>query len=190
MTELIEQYLRLGLVHFMAFPETMADESLLLPSIEKVAHDPAFRCIELKLIEDETLLEPVRQLATSAMLGLGLAAQPAILAGHLNPGSGQAKERKAVLDLLKRHVDQALALGAETVALLSGPDPGAEKRHEALLRTAELIAELCRYSRGHSGPAIVLEVFDREGDKKALVGPAESGGQLCEMGNSRGVDKF
>ena len=190
MTELIEQYLRLGLVHFMASPETMADESLLLPSIEKVAHDPAFRCIELKLIEDEKLLEPVRQLATSAMLGLGLAAQPAILAGHLNPGSGQAKERKAVLDLLKRHVDQALALGAETVALLSGPDPGAEKRHEALLRTAELIAELCRYSRGHSGPAIVLEVFDREGDKKALVGPAESVVQLCEMVNSRGAVNF
>jgi len=191
MTELVEQYLRLGLVHFMAFPQTMRDESLLLPTIEKVALDPAFRCIELKALEDETLLEPIRKLLTTAGLDLGLAAQPAILGRRLDPGSGEAAMRKRTLEVLKQHVDQALVLGAESVALLSGPDPGTQRtRADALARTAELIAEICQYSKSHQGPAIILEVFDREVDKKALVGPAETAAHLCELVYARGVDNF
>ena len=190
MTELIEQYLRLGIVHFMAFPETAGDESLLLPTLEKVALDSHFRCVELKLIEDEKLLEPVKNLLTYAMLGLGLAAQPAILGGGLDPGSADRKMRKRTLEALKKHVDQAIALGAESVAMLSGPDPGGDSRAGALQRTADLIAEICHYSEIHDGPEIVLEVFDREVDKKALVGPAETAQRLCELVFARGAQNF
>ncbi|MEA1996170.1 MAG: TIM barrel protein [Gemmatimonadota bacterium] len=181
MTELIEQYVRLGLVHFMAFPETMRDESLLLPSLEKVARDDDFRVVELKAIEDESLIEPIRKILTSAGLDSVLAAQPAILGLRLDPGSADKTLRERTLEVLKRHVDQALALGAEAVALLSGPDPGAGNRAEALSRTAELIAELCDYSQAHNGPGIIIEVFDREVDKKALVGPADTALHLCEL---------
>jgi sugar phosphate isomerase/epimerase len=190
LTELIEEYLRLGIVHFMAFPETAGDESLLLPTLEKVAHDPHFRCVELKLIEDEKLLEPVKKLLTTAMLGLGIAAQPAILGGGLDPGSRDRQMRKRTLGVLKKHVDQAMGLGAESVAMLSGPDPGNSTRSDALQHTADLIAEICHYSKVHEGPGIVLEVFDREVDKKALVGPAETALHLCELVFARGVQNF
>ena len=123
MTELLEQYLRLGLVHFMAFPETMQDESLLLPTLEKIAADPMFRCIEIKAIEDESLIRPVVDLAAGAGLDIVLTAQPAVLAGGLDPGSAERKESERAFEVLKHHVDQACALGAESVALLSGPDP-------------------------------------------------------------------
>jgi len=189
-TELIEEYLRLGIVHFMAFPETASDESLLLPTLEKVARDPNFRCVELKLIRDEKLLEPVKNLLTAAMLGLGIAAQPAMLGGGLDPGSRDRQMRKRTLEVLKKHVNQAMALGAESVAMLSGPDPGGGKRTDALERTADLIAEICHYSKVCNGPAIVLEVFDREVDKKALVGPAETAQRLCELVFAHGVQNF
>ncbi len=190
MTELIEQYLRLGIVHFMAFPETVSDESLLLPTLEKVAHDPHFRCVELKLIEDEKFLEPVKNLLTTAMLDLSIAAQPAILGAGLDPGSKDQQMRKRTIEVLKKHADQAIALGAESVAMLSGPDPGGSKRADALQRTADLIAEICLYSKVHEGPAIVLEIFDREVDKKALVGPAETALHLCELVFARGAQNF
>ena len=191
MTELLEQYLRLGLVHFMAFPETMQDESLLLPTIEKVAADPMFRCIEIKAIEDESLIQPVVKLAAGAGLDLALAAQPAVLGGGLDPGSREKKERERAFKVLKLHVDQACALGAESVALLSGPDPVEDKiRRQALSRTADFLAELCDYSRSQDGPPIILEVFDRSVDKKALVGPADVAAHLCELVYARGVENF
>ena len=190
MIEPVEQYLRLGIVHFMAFPQVMRDEAVLLPTLEQIAHIPDFRCIEIKLVENEHLLEPLKRLLEGSMLDLGLAAQPSILAGGLDPGSEDKAARERVLDLLQRHVDQAIELGAESVAMLSGPDPGDKKRSGSLQRTADLIAELCAYSQSRNGPKIILEVFDREIDKKALVGPAETALHLCELVYARGADNF
>jgi hypothetical protein len=87
-------------------------------------------------------------------------------------------------------VDQALALGAESVALLSGPDPGAVLREEHLLRTADLIAEVCAYSHGQNGPAIVIVVFDQEVDKKALIGKADTVARFCELVQARQAANF
>ncbi|MBN2290589.1 MAG: TIM barrel protein [Candidatus Glassbacteria bacterium] len=191
MTELLEQYLRLGLVHFMAYPETIKDESLLLPTAEKVATDPMFRFLEIKAIEDRSLVEPLRRMAASAGIGLGLAAQPAMLARRLDPGSAERKEKNRALKVLRHQLDQACALGAESLALLSGPDPGEEnKRAEALSRTADFLAELCDHSLSAGGPVIVLEVFDRSVDKKALVGPAETAARLCDLVYARGAENF
>ena len=77
------------------------------------------------------------------------------------------------------------------MALISGPDPvNRKKRSEALSRTADFLTELCDYSRGRKGPVIVLEVFDRSVDKKALVGPAEVAARLCELVYARGAENF
>ena len=190
MIEPVEQYLRLGLVHFMAFPEVMKDETVLLPTIEKIALMPEFRAVEIKLVENGKLLEPLRALLEMSMLDLGLAAQPAILGGRLDPGTDDKALRGRTMDVLKRHVDQAVVLGAVNVAMLSGPDPGEPRRAEALQRTADFIAELCDYSDLHGGPKIILEVFDREIDKKALIGPAESAAHLCELALALGAENF
>jgi len=190
MIEPFEQYIRLGLVHFMAFPEIMSDESVLLPTVERVALMPEFRAVELKLVEDEKLLEPLRGLLESSMLDLGLAAQPAILAGRLDPGTDDRSLRQRTMEVMQRHVDQAAALGAESVAMLSGPDPGQARRADYLQRTADFISELCSYSDIHGGAKIILEVFDREIDKKALVGPADTAARLCELAVALGAENF
>lgn len=191
MTERIEQYMRLGIVHFMAFPETVEDESRLVPTLETIARDPSFRAVELKLIQDKSLLAPVRELLQCAMLDPALAAQPALLGGRLDPGSAEPEMRSRLLDIMKTHVDQALELGAGSVAMVSGPDSGSRRaRADALERTADLVAEVCHYSSLHDGPEILLEVFDREIDKKALIGPAETALRLGELVYARGSDNF
>jgi sugar phosphate isomerase/epimerase len=190
MIEPVEQYCRLGIVHFMAFPEVMGDESRLISTVEQIAKLPDFRCIELKLVENEHLLEPLKALLETSMLDSSIAAQPAILSAKLDPGSVDSAERKQTLSLLIRHVDQAIELGAESVAMLSGPDPGASKRSVGLEHTADLIAELCAYSQSHGGPKIILEVCDHEIDKKTLVGPAETAAHLCELVFARGAGNF
>ncbi|HLA39167.1 MAG TPA: TIM barrel protein, partial [Candidatus Glassbacteria bacterium] len=115
---------------------------------------------------------------------------PEILANRLDPGAANKILRRRTLDTLQRYVDQALELEAESLALLSGPDPGARGRSAALERTADLFVELCEYSRKRKGPKIVCEVFDREVDKKALVGPAETALHLCELVYSSGAQNF
>ena len=190
MIEPVEQYLRLGLVHFMAFPEVADDETCLLPTLEKVALMPDFRAVEIKLVQNERLLEPLAALLETSMLDLGLAAQPALLAGRLDPGSADKALRARTMKLMQRYVEQAAALGAESVAMLSGPDPGEAGCADALQRTADFIAELCSFSDSRGGPKIILEVFDREIDKKALVGPSETAAHLCELAAALGAENF
>ena len=191
MNEMLEQYLRLGLVHFMAFPEVMKNEKILPSTLEKIALDPLFHFIELKKIENPALLKTVKEICTSAGLGIGIAAQPAILGQKLDPGTSNSKLRQKSLDTLKEHIDQAMELGAECVAFLSGPDPVVgQSRREAIARTAGFIVDLCDYcsSYENGGPTLILEIFDREIDKKALIGPAESAAVLCELCYAEGAD--
>jgi len=62
--------------------------------------------------------------------------------------------------------------GAVGVAVLSGPDPGPEKRAEATAYLTGSLKTLCEYSRQRGGPPILLEVFDRASyGKNALIGP-------------------
>lgn len=170
MQALWSNYFRLGLVHFMAYPEVAGDESRMLPTIAAVAADADFEVVELKGVAKPSLRQEIRELCESAHLAVAYGAQPIVLGQKLNPNSADPGEREHAVRVLKKAVDEAVELGAQGFALLSGPDPGDAGRPLAQKALEASLVELCEYA-GPKGLPVVLEVFDRDIDKKSLVGP-------------------
>jgi sugar phosphate isomerase/epimerase len=75
------------------------------------------------------------------------------------------------VEALKGGIDQAAELGCNRMAFLTGPDPGDADRERALDALADSLFTLCAYGQD-KGVALTLETFDRDVDKKALIGPS------------------
>lgn len=172
-------YFRLGIVHFMAYPEVGSDESRMLPTIAAVAADADFEVVELKGVSDPSLRREIRRLCESAHLSVAYGAQPTVLGRRLNPNSLDEAERLHALQVLKQAVDEAVEMGAQGFALLSGIDPGEERRALACQALENSLVELCRYADEKASLPVVLEVFDRSIEKNALVGPTALAAEIA-----------
>ncbi len=164
-------YFRLGIVHFMAYPEVAQDESRMLPTIAAIAADDDFEVIETRGVADPALRGQIRQLLETAHLDLAYAAQPLVLGGKLNINALEVGERARALTTLQGYIDEAAELGAKGFALLSGPDPGPDQREQGWRHLTASLIQLSKYAAGKNGMPLLLEVFDRTVDKKAIAGP-------------------
>ncbi len=176
------EFMRIGVVHPMAFPECMAGDGPVLETVTRIAEDPFFNAIELTWIRDDAVRAQVRDVLTAAGMPYAYAAQPAVLTQGLNPNSFDEDERAAAVADLKTRIDEARELAAGSIALLSGRDPGAERREEAFGVLARSLQELCDYGLTKD-VAVTLETFDRTIDKRALVGPSGDAVAVAEMVN-------
>jgi len=184
-------YMRLGIVHCMAFPSAGGDTRVLMDSMRRIALDPFFQSIEITHIADPDLRKQVKQMLALAKVSVGFAAQPLVLGGGLNINSLDEDVRARSVASLKGFLDEAKEMGAETFEILSGKDPGPESRGRAVQALVDSLKELCQYSREIGGPTIVAEVFDCEIDKCALLGPAAMaarvGGEVASSYNNFGL---
>ena len=48
MNESIYSYMRVGIIHFMAFPQTMGGEGPILETVKRIAYDDYFNAIEIQ----------------------------------------------------------------------------------------------------------------------------------------------
>jgi len=176
------EYMRVGVVHFMAFPECMQGEGPILETVTRIAEDPFFNAIELTRIRDDQTRQRVRSLLEASGMKVAYAAQPVVLGERLNLNASDEDARIQAIAALRVCVDEAVELGAESLALLSGPDPGESERDEAITRLAASLQDLCDYAFVQ-GVKIVLETFDRTVDKKALIGPSDDAVRLAELVN-------
>jgi sugar phosphate isomerase/epimerase len=175
-----DAYCGLSLVHFLAFPECQAGDGSVLETVERVALDDFFSAIEISRINNSSVRKEIARLIEQTHVKVDFGAHPMILGDKLNLNSLDPNERSNARKALEPYVDQAAELGARRFVLLSGPDPGAAKRGaaaEALVASLQCLAEYAR-SRNIS---LVLESFDREVDKKALIGPAEEAAAVAAV---------
>ncbi len=178
----IYEYMRIGLVHPMAFPECMSGSGPILETVTQIAEDPFFNAIEVTWIHDEGVRAAVRDVLQVGGLTCAYAAQPAVLTQKLNPNSFDESERAAAVAALKERIDEAADVGATSLALLSGPDPGADRRAAAADILAKSLQELCDYGL-EADVAITLETFDRTIDKRALIGPSDEAVEVARLVN-------
>ena len=176
------EYMRIGVVHCMAFPKCITGDGPILETVTQIAADPFFNAIEITWINDSDVRANVRDVLKTAGLACAYAAQPAVLTQKLNPNSFCESERAAAVTALKERIDEAREVGATSLALLSGPDPGATRREEAIGRLTRSLRELCDYGL-ESDVAITLETFDRTIDKRALIGPSDDAVTLARQVN-------
>ena len=178
----LSRYVELGIVHFMAFPETIRGEKGILESIRKILLDDDFQVIEVTWIKDPKVRKEAAELFDQSGIKVLYAAQPRVLLQGLNPNALNEEERKRAVEDLKKGIDEAIEIGAKGFAFLAGKDPGPEKRSEAKKQLIKTISELCEYARSREKDLMVeLEIFDREIDKKALIGPSREAAEIAKI---------
>ncbi len=166
---------KVGIVVFMAFPETAKNEGVK-EAISTIVEDEFFDEIEVQIYPSEIWRE-IEPLLGKRDLVIGGALQLDILTRKLNIHSEDESERKKAIEFLKERISEAAAHGIKTVALCTGPDPGPERRGSQLEILVSSLKELCAHARDH-GITLLLETFDREYDKKLLLGPIKEAAEV------------
>mgnify|MGYP001003867605 FL=1 len=170
MKDSLHDYMKVGIVHFMAYPFALSGEEPVADSIAEIVEDDFFDAIEVTRINDDAERRRVADILTTAGATVGFGGQPYILKGKLNLNSPDEEERAHAIDILKGGIDQAYELGAGKFGFLSGPKPPAAQRDQALELLADSIVQLGRYARSKGDLALSLETFDDSTDKKAFIG--------------------
>jgi sugar phosphate isomerase/epimerase len=170
MQESWHRYLRLGIVHFMAFPAALRGEGPIVETVKHIAADEFFTAIEMGWVNDAQQRAATAALLRESHLSVGFGAQSALLVTKSNLNALDAGERHNAVALVQGCIDQAAELGAGRVAVLSGPYPGEADEGAAKQSLVESLLDLSAYGRGR-GIGITLETFDRTVEKKALAGP-------------------
>ncbi|MDB6093474.1 MAG: xylose isomerase [Verrucomicrobia bacterium] len=168
----LHHVIRPGVVHFMAFPSTAKGEGPILETCRQILSDSFFEVIEIAAINDPAVRAQVTAMLASSAVEAKYCVHPQILSQKLDLNSADEDVRQRALAEVKAAIAIAAEMGIRDVALLSGRDVAAAERPAAVDRLVASLVELCRHA-APLGRNLVLEIFDRDIDKKCLVGPAE-----------------
>lgn len=179
MKESMHKYMKVGLIHFMAYPEVMGGAGNTLETLKKIAVDEYFDAVEVAWIKDDTARAKARDMLKTSHMTVAYGASPRTLTTGLNPNDINEEGRLKALATLKEGVDEAYFLGAKAFSYLSGKYDEATKdqAYDALVKTT---MELCEYAKSKGDLKIALEVFDYDIDKKSLIGPAPYARRFAE----------
>jgi sugar phosphate isomerase/epimerase len=164
-------YLQLGIVHFMAFPECLAGDGPQFETLREICHDPFFDAVDVGPMNDPAQRRQCASLLRECQMRVAFACQPLQLRQGLDLNAADPAERRRAVDGMLGCLEQAKELGATSLALMSGKNLPAAQRPAAVERLIQALREICRAARDRAGLPVVLEIFDHDIDKKALVGP-------------------
>ena len=176
----IYKYMYLGIVHFKAFPQCVGGQGPILETLRKIAEDDFWTAVEVGWMKDVKVRHEASKLLEVSHLKVCYATQPRILGQKLNPSAFDAAVRTKAIENVKRGIDEAYQLGASSVRVLSGKDPGDEKREEAKKIFIDTLKEWCEYAQQQGDIKIYMKIFDRDVDKAALIGHFKDAADVAE----------
>ena len=162
----------------MAYPASSPGEKPYLDTLNRLAQDNFFSVLEVVWVKDSAIRKTIKKMMESARVAVTYAAQAALLNQKLDLCSPIDHERQKAVSQVRTCIDEACELGAERMSLLSGFDHGESKRRESMRFLVQSLKEICAYGEQQHMP-ITLEAFDREVEKKCLIGPAEDAAALA-----------
>lgn len=162
--------MKVGLVHFMAFPATIKGEGPVVETVRKIVLDDYFSAIEITTVKDAGERETVKKMLESSHMTVAYGAQPRLLTTGLNINDLNEDGRLQAIANLKQGIDEAYEVGASSFAFLSGTyeESTKEESFQALVKSTK---QVCAYAATKGKMKIALEVFDYDVDKKSLIGP-------------------
>lgn len=173
-----QDYMSVGIVLTMAFPEAAKPGGPMLESVQRVCTDDYFGAIEVSPISDESLRGRCIEAVQKARKRATLLGQGALLAGNKDLNSLDPAVRQEALDLARGLVVQAKEWGVAALSLISGPDSADRAQATSYLNAS--LKEICEVSRRLDGPQITLETFDRVPyGKNRLMGPTVEAANLA-----------
>jgi sugar phosphate isomerase/epimerase len=173
MKESLHSFMKVGIVHPMAFPDLPVVDTL-----RKIAEDEFFGAVEIGPVYPEIEADVIWILQTSRLIA-GFCGQVVLRNENLDLNSLDKELRQKTIARMKTTVDECYSLGIHKMAMLSGPDPGTDKRAEARKALIDSLIQVCSYARSKGDMGIAFEVFDREIDKKCFVGPTKEAAQIA-----------
>ena len=182
MTNKWKEHVKPGIVQFVVYPEVMKGEGPMAETAVSLLADGFFEVIETGPVNDVIERRKVREAVEEKGAELAFACQPIQLGQKLNLASLDEAERAHALYAIRDAIPQARTLGAVGIALLSGPDPGPTNRAKATSALLDSLVSICR----EAGTLPVhLETFDRDVDKKCLIGPTDEAVALAKRVRSQ-----
>jgi sugar phosphate isomerase/epimerase len=168
----LKDYMKVGIIHSMAFPSSFNDNKSLIQSFKEIALDDYFDVIEIRQIKDLEAREQVKQLLEVTRLTNAYSGHSRLLSNGLNINDLNEEARKKAVEQLKKGIDEAYYMGSVDFSFLSGhyAEENKEESLEALVKSTK---ELCGYAAEKGDMPVLLEVFDYDLDKKCLLGPIE-----------------
>lgn len=180
MNESMHRYMKVGLIHFMAYPATIKGEGPILETVKSILQDDYFNAIEVTWMKDKEVRKQVKSMIETSRVTVGYGAQPRLLTTGLNINDLNEEGRAKAVASLKEGIDEAYELGAVGLAFLSGKyqEESKEQSFQALVTSTK---ELCAYAQSKGKLKIILEIFDYDIDKKSLIGPAHLAKRFAEQ---------
>jgi hypothetical protein len=132
MVESWYQYMNVGTLHFMSFPEVGKGEGPIAETLETILRDDFFTAVEVTRIKADQVREVVKKMLEASHVVTSFAMHPVILSNKLDINSLVEEERKKAVDAVKRGIEEAAYLGATGVSVLSGPHPGTGLEQEGV----------------------------------------------------------
>ncbi|MEM0226408.1 MAG: sugar phosphate isomerase/epimerase family protein [Thermofilaceae archaeon] len=168
---------KISIVAFMANPLLQREEQVD-ETIRVLASDPFFDVIELHPMSEQAwrLAEPAIQ-AGGVEVVFGV--QPIIINRGFNPSALDEGERRKAVEMLIESAKLTASRGARALAFCSGPDPGPADRGAAIDSLVRSIKEVA-VEAGRLGVKLILETFDRDWDRRRLIGPLSDAVKVAE----------
>ncbi len=179
MNESMRKYMKVGIIHFMAYPATIKGEGPILETLRKIVMDDYFDAVEITWMKDSTVRSQAKKMLDTAHMTVAYGAQPRLLTAGLNINDLSEEGRQKALATLKEGIDEAYEMGAVGFAFLSGRYEEGKKEEcfDILIKSTR---ELCAYAKSKGSLKIVHEVFDHDIDKKSLIGPVQLAKRYAE----------
>lgn len=166
----MKKFFKPGIVHFMAYPETM-DGVGIEQTIKKIASDVFFEAIEMTYISDSEVKQRIKEMLNNSGMEVFFGAQPVLLRNRMNLNDENESIRKKSIEIIQQCIDQAYEIGAKSLSFLSG-QYNINSRDRAFDLLVDSTEKICDYAKEKGSMMIELEVFDFDVDKKSLIGPS------------------
>ena len=177
-----EHELDFGVVHPLIYLECRGGEGPILATLPTIVNDADFGAIEIAPIKDPAVRQKAKALLAQSQLQVVYLPVLPILLEKLEPGSADAEQRRRAMDRIKVLLDEAIDLDCG-MAMVQGPlDPGPAARAVTTERLVEDLQALCDYAAAQSRGRLLqltFENFDRDVEKKRLIGPTREAAALA-----------
>ncbi len=185
----IYEYMKVGIVHFKAFPQCVNGVGPFEETVSKLCEDDFFTAIEMGTIKDVQQRQEVKKLLDQSGLEVVYATQPVMFPGKLNLNHPDKGERKKAIKAVFNCLKEAYDIGATAVRIPAGKDPGDAGREEGMKLLIDSFAQILEEAKKFGNPMITLKIFDRAIDKESIIGPAPDALRIAEA-LSPSYDRF
>jgi len=187
----IYRHMKLGIVHFKAFPNIVRGEGAIVETLRTLVEDDFWTAVEVGWIKDIKVRNEARKLLETSHMEVCYACQPRMFSNKLNINTFDPLERKKSLGMMKSGIDEAYDLGASVARVFSGKHPGEEKKEDAKKILIDSLLEICEYTKEQGDIHLYMKIFDYDIDKCFLIGhfqdAADIAAKVCKEFDNFGV---